>query len=98
MKHSIYKITSLQIVAPFTLELKFNDNKIQIIDFKDLLHGEMYSPLNDLNFFDQVKIDPEVSTIIWPNGADFDPETLYNWEEYKDELIRRARKWEVAAE
>lgn len=97
MKHSIYKITSLQIVAPFTLELKFNDNKIQIIDFKDLLHGEMYSPLNDLNFFDQVKIDPEVSTIVWPNGADFDPETLYNWEDYKDELIRRAGKWEVAS-
>ncbi len=98
MSHSIYKITSLKIVAPYTLELKFNDNKIQIIDFKDLLHGEMYSPLNDLNFFDQVKIDPEVSTIVWPNGADFDPETLYNWEEYKDELIRRARKWEVATE
>jgi hypothetical protein len=31
--------------------------------------------------FEQVKIDPEVHTLVWPNGADFDPATLHDWPE-----------------
>jgi len=49
--------------------------------------------LNDLKLFNQVKIDPEVHTLVWPNGADFDPETLHNWPKYEQELIFRSKKW-----
>jgi len=35
----------------------------------------------DLSLFNQVTIDPEVFTIVWPNGADFDPTTLHDWPE-----------------
>ena len=34
-------------------------------------------------------------TIVWPNGADFDPAILHDWDEFKDELIKRSSKWEI---
>jgi hypothetical protein len=43
----------------------------------------------------KVKIDPEVHTLVWPKGADFDPATLHDWPDYSSELARRARKWEL---
>lgn len=33
----------------------------------------------DERVFNQVEIDPEVHALVWPNGADFDPETLHDW-------------------
>jgi hypothetical protein len=51
--------------------------------------------LRDLDLFNQVKIDPEVHTLVWPNGGDFDPATLHDWPELIDNLAARAREWEA---
>ncbi|MCX5728304.1 MAG: DUF2442 domain-containing protein, partial [Nitrospirae bacterium] len=64
------------------------------IDFKPVLAGELYSPLLDPKLFNQVSIDPEVKTIVWPNGADFDPATLHDWPDYQEAFAARAREWE----
>jgi hypothetical protein len=37
----------------------------------------VFAPLKDLNYFAQVRVDPELGTITWPNGADLDPDVLY---------------------
>lgn len=95
MKHEIYRVTSLNIVAPYMLELKFDDGTQKVINFESVLFGEMFSPLRDVALFNSVKIDPEVHTIVWQNGADFDPAILHNWEEYREELSRRAQEWEA---
>jgi hypothetical protein len=92
--HPIHKIRSFRITGPFTLELIFEDSKKRIVDFLPLLKGQMYGPLAHEDFFKTVYLDQEVHTISWPNGADFDPEILYNWDKYKDELITRANKWQ----
>jgi hypothetical protein len=31
----------------------------------------------DPGYFNQVKVDDELGTIVWPNGADIDPDVLY---------------------
>ncbi len=93
MIHKIYKIVSVNVVAPFTLEIGFSNGVKKTIHFSDILKGEMYGPLSDENYFNKVYLDTEVHTIAWPNGADFAPEILYNWETYKDELIKRAEMW-----
>jgi hypothetical protein len=80
-------------VAPYTLDLSFDDGVSRRIDFSPVLEGELFGPLRDLALFDQVEIDPEVHTVVWPNGADFDPATLRDWPDHVDELIDMARRW-----
>jgi len=94
MKHPIYKVRSVKIVAPYTLRVGFDDATEQTIDFCPVLAGELYGPLHDLAVFNQVRIDPEVHTLVWPNGADFDPSTLHDWPEIADAFAARAREWE----
>ena len=93
MIHPIYHVRSFEIVAPYTLRVQFDDNSSQIIDFQPILAGELYGPLRDLSLFNQVRIDSEVRTLVWPNGADFDPATLHDWPEHVDTWIARARQW-----
>jgi hypothetical protein len=95
MKHPIYKVRSVKIVAPFMLRVGFDDATEQTIDFHPVLAGELYAPLRELSLFNQVKIDPEVHTLVWPNGADFDPATLHDWPENAKAFAERAREWET---
>ena len=39
----------------------------------------MFRPLEDPQFFRQVRVDPELGTIVWPNEADFCPDLLHQW-------------------
>ncbi len=93
MSHSIDRVTSFRIVAPFTLVVSFDDGQEREINFEPLLVGPLFGPLADLNLFNQVRLNREVHTLEWPNGADFDPETLHNWPEYLDSLRQRAESW-----
>ena len=94
MKHSIYHVRAVEIVEPYTLRVQFTDDTQQIVYFKPVLAGELYGPLLDLQLFNQVTVDPEIKTLVWPNGADFDPATLHDWPEHKDAFAARAREWE----
>src|SRR5713226_5095510 len=92
--HHIYRVEAIQIVGPYTLRVEFDDHSQQVIDFKPVLAGEMYGPLRDMSLFNQVRIDAEVRTLVWPNGADFDPETLHEWPKYREALTNRALQWD----
>jgi len=97
MNHPIYRVTFFEILKPYTLLVRFDDGTEQEIDFQPVLGGEMYRPLRDLELFEQLRIDPEVHTLVWPNGADFDPDTLHDWPKVEKALADRARAWERVA-
>lgn len=78
MSHPIHRVLSFEPVALYTLRVHFEDGTEQVIDFEPVLEGEIFAPLRDLELFRQVTIDPEVQTLVWPNGADFDPANLYD--------------------
>ena len=94
MSYPIYRVEFFEVVAPFTLRVRFDDGAEQVIDFHPVLAGELYGPLRDLAAFEQVRVDPEVHTLVWPNGADFDPATLHDWPEHADALRSCAARWE----
>jgi len=95
--HAIYRVVAFEIVAAYTLRITFDDATQRTIDLRPVLAGQMYGPLRDQALFGQVKIDPEVHTLVWPNGADFDPETLHDWPKYRHALAERAERWRRAA-
>jgi hypothetical protein len=99
MKHAIYTVKDVKIVAPFTLELTFDDGVTRTIDFGPVLEGELLGPLRNESLFNQVRVDAEARTIMWPNGADFDPATLHDWALYEPEIVARAKgQWAKVAE
>lgn len=95
MQHEIHHITAFSKVGPFTLSVDFEDGTRQVIDFKPVLAGELYGPLAKPAFFDQVQLDPEARTLVWPNGADFDPAILHDWPEVVADFRRLVATWET---
>ena len=95
MTHAIRRVRSFDIVAPYTLLVRFDDDKEQTIDFHPVLKGTLYSPLRDIELFNQVRVDPEIATLVWPNGADFDPATLYDWPAVREAFRELATGWET---
>lgn len=95
MIHPIYRVIQFAMVGPYTLRIGFDDESVQTINFRPVLAGELYRPLLDPKVFSQVRLDPEVHTLVWPNGADFDPATLHDWPQLEEALIERARHWDL---
>ena len=81
MNHLLVRVTDFTIVDDYTLHVAFDDGTEQTINFAPVLHGYYFGPLRDLELFNQVRLDPEIHTLVWPNDADFDPATLYHWNE-----------------
>jgi hypothetical protein len=86
-------VKGFEIVGPYRLRIGFADGLSRTIDFSPVLEGELYGPLRDLKLFNAVSVDPEVHTLVWPNGADFDPATLHDWPEREAQMAAMAQKW-----
>ena len=61
----------------YRIWLKFADGVEGEVDLEKELWGEMFEPLKDKARFAEVVLNKELQTIVWPNGADFAPEFLY---------------------
>jgi Protein of unknown function (DUF2442) len=60
-----------------TLRLRFDDGTEREVDVNHVMFGPMGEPLKDPEFFRQVRVDPELRTVVWPNGFDLDPGVLH---------------------
>jgi hypothetical protein len=59
----------------FRIHLTFNDGLQGVVDFQDWLVGPVFEPLRTPEYFRRFFLDG--GTVVWPNGADIAPETLY---------------------
>ncbi|MEK7426552.1 MAG: DUF2442 domain-containing protein [Actinomycetota bacterium] len=94
MPHGIHRVRRFEIVGPYTIKVEFEDGVSQTIDLLPILRGELFGPLRDRALFDCVRLDPEVHTLVWPNGADLDPATLHDWADVGSEMAALAQRWE----
>lgn len=71
------KVVDVKYIEGYKLCLRFSDGSEGEVDFEQELTGEVFEPLRDISFFKKVSVNHEIHTIVWPNGADFAPEFLY---------------------
>jgi uncharacterized protein DUF2442 len=71
-------VKAVRVLSRYLVELDFADGAKRVIDLEPYLWGPMFEPLlGDYSVFSQVRVDPDAGTIVWPNGADISPRTLY---------------------
>ncbi len=74
------RVKQVRHLGQYRLELSFTDGTKGELDLEDRVVGRagVFVPLQEIDFFKQVEVDPEVGTIVWPNGVDFCPDVLYS--------------------
>jgi hypothetical protein len=73
-------VTSVTVIPPYLLRLSFDDDTTGEIDCRPWLfvrEDGLFADLRDPALFAMVWVDREADTVVWPNGADVAPETLY---------------------
>lgn len=72
------RIRAIEPLEGFKVRLEFTDSTTKEIDLNIYLHGPIFEPIrNDPQVFRSVKVDSRMGTIVWENGADIDPDVLY---------------------
>lgn len=73
------RITQVRVVGPFRVSLTFTDGTTGVADVGPWIAGRggIFGALQDPAYFGQVTVDREAGTLVWPNGADLDPDMLY---------------------
>ncbi len=72
-------IVEVKPLGGYRLYLRFEDGVAGELDFAGRLRFEgVFASLRDPAVFAQVRIHPELGTVVWPNGADLDPDVLYS--------------------
>ena len=73
----ILHVREAKYLHDYVVWLRFNDGAEGEVDLADELEGEVFGPLRDKSEFRNFRVDPEMETIVWSNGADLAPEFLY---------------------
>jgi hypothetical protein len=72
------RIRSVLPLEGFHVKLTFTDGTEREVDLAPYLNGPVFEPLKkDPEIFRSVRVDDELGTIVWPNGADICPDVLY---------------------
>ena len=79
-KGILARVTAVRHIEDYRLELTFSTGERGEIDFRSRVVGRrgLLKRLEDPVFFQQVRVDPESGTLVWPNGVDFCPDVLYS--------------------
>ena len=75
--YHLIEVKQVECLDGYKLKLLFDNGVKKVVDLEKEMYREVFEPLRDINLFRQVRVDPEIGTICWPNNADFAADTLY---------------------
>ena len=70
------RVRDARYVAGYCIWIRFSDGAEGEVDLSSELHDEIFEPLKAIEYFNTLRVHPELHTVVWPNGADFAPEFL----------------------
>jgi hypothetical protein len=73
--HPLPTVVRAEYRGDHRIHVVFNDGVEGTLDFTAWLVGPVFAPLKDPAYFQRFFVDG--GTVVWPNGADIAPETLY---------------------
>lgn len=75
---TIVSVVAVEVLGRHRLRLAFDDGLVREVDLDGCwAWGPVFEPLRDFDEFKRVRVDEELGTIVWPNGADLDPNVLH---------------------
>jgi hypothetical protein len=76
-RNRVPEVVAARVCGPFSVFLVFDDGVSKQVNLRRKLKGPIFDLLQDPVEFARLRVDRELGTIAWPNGADNAPETLY---------------------
>jgi len=73
----MHLVKEVNYLSEYKLSLTFENGKVKLVDLKPHLDGEIFEALKNVNYFKKVRLNSELDTIVWENGADISPDFLY---------------------
>jgi hypothetical protein len=74
-----YDVKNAACLREYKIYIEFEDGTKGILDLNRIGgRGEVFAPLAEKQYFCKMRVDPQLDTIVWPNGADLSPEVLYD--------------------
>ena len=76
------RVKSVSVLDGYELLVGFTDGTQRTINVERYLRGPVFEPMRaDRTMFEAVEVDEDLGVLVWPNGADIDPDVLYGLEE-----------------
>ncbi len=74
-------VTDVRALDGYRVELTFSDGAHGVVDLAGRIvgRGGVFQPLENPQFFRQVRVHEELGTLVWPNGANICPDLLHAW-------------------
>lgn len=63
-------------MSSYKLRVCFEDGSVRLVELATELAGEIFEPLKDLRVFRTARLNPNLDTVVWSNGADMSPDFL----------------------
>ncbi len=70
-------VVAVEVIGEYRLRIAFEDGTVGDVAFDQREWRGVFEPLAEPAFFARVRVDPELGTVVWPNGVDMAPEPLY---------------------
>lgn len=74
---TVHFVKKAEYLDGYRVRLVFEDGSVRDADLGPHLDGEIFEPLRDVAYFKTLRVEPDLDTIVWDNGADMSPDFLY---------------------
>ena len=73
----MHYVIEASYVGGHRLKIRFENDEVRVADLSGHLEGPIFEPLKSPAFFERFTVNRDIDTVVWPNGADFSPDFLY---------------------